>query len=64
MIDDWLSFPGARSHPEVDTETPLPTLVQMAPEGDPEEAGLDEVLEYLLRSKHLALPMEWLDVFQ
>jgi hypothetical protein len=36
----------------------------MAPEGNAAEADLEEVVEYLLRSKHLAMPMEWLEVFQ
>ena len=49
---------------EVNTEMPLQDLIQMAPEGNAAEADLEEVVEYLLRSKHLAMPMEWLEVFQ
>ena len=49
---------------EANTEMPLQDLIQMAPEGNAAEADLEEVVEYLLRSKHLAMPMEWLEVFQ
>ena len=49
---------------QVDTVTPLPTLIQSLPRTDDcTLAALDEVAHYLRKSKYLTIPEEWVAVF-
>ena len=52
---------------EVDTSTPLPTLFQALAWSQTQEvelAELEDVIEYLKRSKYLKVPDEWLSCLQ
>ena len=49
---------------KVDSVSELCHIVQNSPQGDDAEAEVGEVIEYLARSKYLALPKEWQMCFQ
>ena len=48
---------------KVDTQIPLPTLIQSMPRTDCSDAALCEVARYLRKSQHLTIPEEWLGCF-
>lgn len=56
---------SAQSAPtcEVDMATPLPQLVGSMTCGNCDEGDLHSVIEYVRKSKYLALPAEWQAVF-
>lgn len=51
--------PKTVAGPEVDASKPLPALFAEMPQSVCPEAELQEVIQYLVKSKYLTIPEEW-----